>query len=175
MERNKMFKHLHIFDDYGAIGKKYIEDFEKQYNICLPKTYKEFILKHNGGSFYESHFDFINKSGQEDMRCFLFKSFGEPERGKELITDTNLHLQDPNYYGVKGLIGFASTAEGDTVCFDYRDDPKTCEPKIALLVHDEYETDPDGYEHMKVEYIANSFDEFLDMLYEFNDDDIEYE
>ena len=166
-----MFKHLHIFHDYGSIDKWYIDDFEKQYNICLPKTYKELILKHNGGSFDESYFDFINKSGDEDMRCFLFKSFGEPERGRELIADANLHLQDPLYYGVKDLIGFASTAEGDTVCFDYREDLETCEPKIVVLVHDEYETDPDGYEHMKVEPVVDSFDEFLDILYEFKDDE----
>ena len=176
MENSKMFKHLHIFHDYGSIDKKYIEDFEKQYNICLPKTYKEFILRHNGGSFEEDTFDFIKKSGEDGIRSCFFYSFGNEDASKgENIITYNKGIQDPNYYGVKGLIGFASTAEGDTVCFDYRDEPKTCEPKIALLVHDEYETDSDGYEHMKVEYIANSFDEFLDMLYEFNDDDIEYE
>ena len=87
MERSKTFKHLHIFQDDGAINSKYIEDFEKQYGICLPKTYKELILKHNGAYLKESYFDFINKSGEEDMRSFAFKSFGEPERGKELITD----------------------------------------------------------------------------------------
>ncbi len=171
MEKNKMFKHLHLLYDSGSIDEWYIKDFEKQYNICLPKTYKELMLTHNGASFYEGTFNFVNKSGEEDMRSFGFFDFGEPEKGKELITKENLHLQDPNYYGVKGLIGFASTAEGDTVCFDYRDDPVTCEPKIVVLVHDEYETDPDGYEHMKVEPVSESFDAFLDMLYEFQDDE----
>ena len=168
MENSKIFKHLHIYRDCEKVNFDEINKFENTFNVCLPKTYKEFILKFGGGRFNEENFDFINKDGILDSRDAVLFCFKD-------ITKENLHLQDPSYYGVKGLIGFASTAEGDTVCFDYRDNPKTCEPKIALLVHDEYETDSDGYEHMKVEYIANSFDEFLDMLYEFNDDDIEYE
>ena len=161
------------YDD-GKIDEWYIEEFEKKYNICLPKTYKELMLEHNGVRFEEDNFDFINSRGQEDGREFLFDSFGEKEKGKELIYDDQ-HVSNPDYYGVPGLIGFGSTAEGDTVCFDYRDNPKTCEPKVVLLVHDEYDDMPDGTSHMHIEPIANSFDEFLDMLYEFKDEDIEWE
>ena len=164
MEKNKKFQHLHIYRECEKVDAKKIENFEKKYNICLPLTYKEFILKFGGGRFWEENFDFVNKTGQLDGRDAALFCFKELEK-------ENLHLQDPDYYGVKGLIGFASTAEGDTVCFDYREDPKTCDPKVVVLVHDEYETDPDGYEHMKVEPVANSFDEFLDMLYEYKDDE----
>ena len=168
---NKTFKHLHIFQDWGFIDEWYINDFEQKYNICLPKIYKELLLKHNGASLNENYFDFTNKDGEEDMRSFLFKAFGEEERGKELI-DNAQFVSKKDYYGVPNLIGIASTAEGDTLCFDYRDNPKTCEPKVVLLVHDEYETDADGTEHMKVEPIADNFDEFLDMLYEYQDDEV---
>ena len=169
---NKTFKHLHIYRDYGLIDKQYIEDFEKKYNICLPKTYKELMQKYNGAYLVECDFDFINKNGEEDMRSFLFYSFGEEDSKKgENILFYNKGLQNPIYYGVPNLIGIASTAEGDTLCFDYRDNPKSCEPKVVLLVHDEYETDPDGTKHMKVEPIADSFDTFLEMLYEYQDED----
>ena len=171
---SKKWREFSLYFDYGKADPKDIEEFEKKYNICLPKTYKELMLEHNGVNFKEESFDFINSRGQEDMRSFLFYSFGEENDG-ENIEFYNKGLQDPLYYGVPGLIGFGSTAEGDTVCFDYRDDPKTCEPKVVLLVHDEYDDLPDGTSHMHIEPIANSFDEFLDMLYEFKDEDIEWE
>jgi len=171
---SKKWREFSLYFDYGKANPKDIEEFEKKYNICLPKTYKELMLEHNGVNFKEEYFDFINSRGQEDGRAFLFKAFGEKEKGKELIEDAQ-YVSNPDYYGVPGLIGFGSTAEGDTVCFDYRDDPKTCEPKVVLLVHDEYDDLPDGTSHMHIEPIANSFDEFLDMLYEFKDEDIEWE
>jgi hypothetical protein len=167
---NKTFRHLHIYRDYGSIDKQYIEDFEKKYNICLPNTYNELMQKYNGAYLVECDFDFINKNGEEDMRSFLFKAFGKKKPGKELIDDAQF-VSKKDYYGVPNLIGIASTAEGDTLCFDYQDNPNTCEPKVVLLVHDEYETYPDGTVHMKVEPIADSFDEFLDMLYEYQDDE----
>ena len=161
---NKKFKHLHIYRECDKNVDNDIGKFEKKYSICFPNTYRVFLSQYGGGRFIEENFDFINSRGQLDERDAAFFCFSE-------LYHENKHLQDPLYYGVKNLIGFASTAEGDTVCFDYRDNPKTCEPKIVVLVHDEYETDPDGYEHMKVEPVAESFDAFLDMLYEFQDDE----
>lgn len=169
----KKWRSFRIRYDEGKADIWYIKEFEKKYNICFPKTYKELMLEHNGVRFEEDNFDFINKRGQEDGREFLFKSFGEKKRGKELIEDAQF-VSKPDYYGVPGLIGIGSTAEGDTLCFDYRDNPKTCEPKVVLLVHDEYEEDKNGNSHMLIEPIANSFNEFLDMLYEFKDE-FEYE
>jgi len=173
---SKKWRNLRIYRDYGKADPKDIEEFEKKYNICLPKTYKELMLEHNGAKLEESEFDFINSRGQEDGRSFSFDFFGNVNNASDKnINYYNKNIQNPDYYGVPGLIGFGSTAEGDTVCFDYRDDPKTCEPKVVLLVHDEYDELPDGTSHMHIEPIADNFDEFLDMLYEFKDEDIEWE
>jgi len=166
---SKKWRHLIIFHDYGEADPNNIEQFEKKYYVCLPKSYKELMLRYNGGSFEEDQFDFTNKKGQEDGRTIFFKSFREDKDGAELIEDAQF-VSKPDYYGVPGLIGIGSTAEGDTLCFDYRDNPKTSEPKVILLVHDEYE-ETNGVEHMKIEPIANSFNEFLDMLYEYKDEE----
>jgi cell wall assembly regulator SMI1 len=166
---SKKFRHLRIFQDDGEARLEDIERFEKSHNICFPPTYKELMLKHNGAYLKECEFDFINKAGEEDTRAFSFESFGEKERGKELITESQF-VSKPDYYGVPGLISIGSTAEGDAICFDYRDDPKTCEPKVIVLVHDDYE-ETDGYKHRKIEPIADSFDAFLDMLYEYVDEE----
>ena len=173
---SKKWRNLRIYRDYGKANPKDIVEFEKKYNICLPKSYKELMLEHNGVRFEEDFFDFINSKGQEDGRDVNFYPIGQNSNWEKKNMDyANKNIQNPDYYGVPGLIGFGSTAEGDTVCFDYRDDPKTCEPKVILLVHDEYDDLPDGTSHMHIEPIANSFDEFLDMLYEFKDEDIEWE
>ncbi len=163
------FKNLTIFYDNGEIDIWYIEEFERQVGVCLPILYKELMLKHNGVRFKEDNFNFMSKDGDEDNREFLFSSFGEKEEVGEHMGYTQ-YVADPIYYGVPGLVSFASTAEGDTMCFDYREDAKTCEPKIILLIHDAYEN-TNGVDHMKIEYIANTFDDFLDMLYEYKDED----
>ena len=168
---SKKWRNLNLYFDYGQADIKDIEAFEKKYNICLPESFKELMLEHNGVNFIEENFDFVNKRGQEDGRSFMFYSFGEEKEGSESIELYNKGLQDPIYYGVPGLIGIGSTAEGDTLCFDYRDDPKTCEPKVVLLVHDEYEEEPDGTTHMLIEPIADNFDKFLDMLYKYGDEE----
>jgi len=41
----------------------------------------------------------------------------------------------------------------------------------VLLVHDEYEEEPDGSIHRKIEPIADNFDAFLDLLYAYRDDE----
>ena len=166
----KKWRNLSIFHDYGKADIKDIKAFERKYNICLPESYKEYMIEYNGGSFEEDQFSFTNKKGQEDGRTILFKSFGLKVKGRERIEDAQF-VSKPDYYGIPGLIGIGSTAEGDTLCFDYREDPKGCEPKVVLLVHDEYEDEPDGTTHMLIEPIADSFDAFLDMLYEYKDDE----
>jgi len=91
---NSKFKNLGIFDDYGEIDIWYIEEFQRQVNICLPATYKELMLKHNGVSFDESYFNFLSKDGDEDMRCFLFSAFGEKEDVSEHMGYTQ-YVADP--------------------------------------------------------------------------------
>lgn len=147
-----------------------IKYFENNMDICLPVLYKDFRLTFNNTSICQNCFDFQNSLKEEDGRCVKFSNFGFKNNVSEPIEEEQKHLQDPIYYGVPNLIGIGSTAEGDTLCFDYRDDPKTCEPKVVLLVHDEYE-ETNGTTHMKIENIADSFDEFLDMLYEYKDNE----
>ncbi len=164
--RGNKFKHLTIFYDDGVVDSWYIENFEKTINFSLPSTYKELIMKHNGAGFFENEFSFINHKGEKDGRQFVFKSFGEKEDVEESIEEAQIYVSDPKFYGIPNMVAFASTGEGDTLCFDYRNILGNCEPKIALMIHDEYKTNEDGSISKIVEYIADSFDEFLEILYE---------
>ncbi|MEV9615620.1 hypothetical protein [Aliarcobacter butzleri] len=55
------------------------------------------------------------------------------------------------------------------MCFNYRDNPRTDNPKIVLVYHDDYIENEDGTSHMVVNFVANSFEEFIDMLYEYKE------
>lgn len=135
--KDDRFKHLTIFHDYGKVSLWYVEKFERDFNCYLPQTYKELMLNHNGVGFYESDFDFVNSKGEDDSRQLLFKSFGKKENTTESIEDAQLYVSHPDYHGISGMIAFASTGEGDALCFDYREDPETCEPKVILMIHDD--------------------------------------
>ena len=161
---SKKFRGLIVYRACGSVPIKNIIDYEKKIGYCLADTYKNLLNEFGGARFEEEDFDFINKNGNNDGRDVAFFCFEKLAKEQE-------HLNDPDYYGVPDLVAFASTAEGDTMCFDYRNEPNTCEPKIILLVHDEYEEESDGVVHMKVEPIANNFNAFLGMLYKDEDDE----
>ena len=159
------FRHLTVFRDYGDIDKWYIEDFEKRFGYILPDTYKELMLKHNGVRFEEDNF------ALDEERFwtwnFLFDAFGEKELTKgDHIDEAQIGVSHPDYYGIPGLVCIASTGEGDLVCFDYRDELKGNNPKVVVMIHDEYDKHEDGSITNKVTFVANTFDDFLDMLYE---------
>ena len=66
---------------------------------------------------------------------------------------------DDKYKFEDGLIPFGENGSGDMICFDYRKDRTTDNPPIVIWNHDM------GLEH-RVVFIANNFEEFINMLHE---------
>ena len=58
-----------------------------------------------------------------------------------------------------GLIPFGDNGGGDMICFDYRHDKTTNNPPIVIWNHDM------GFDH-RVVFVANNFEEFINMLHE---------
>lgn len=158
-----------VFMDKGSVDIDIINAFEDKIGFCLPKSYKELISQHNQLCLVEDTFDFVNIYGEEDERDVSFFGYGNIKYEK--IEDSNLYMSDPLYYGIPNLVAFARCANGDIICFDYRDDLKTCTPKVVLVYHDDHISKEDGTVQMVVNYVANSFEEFMDMLYEFNEEE----
>ena len=65
---------------------------------------------------------------------------------------------------------FGICANGDHICFDYCYDPKTSEPYVVLMYYDDYVTDKDDNPKKGINFVASSFEEFINMLYEYIDD-----
>ena len=74
---------------------------------------------------------------------------------------------DDEYGYAKKVITFGISANGDYICFDYRKCNEN--PCIILMYHDDFYEDENGDTKMVTSHIADSFDAFLDMLYELSD------
>lgn len=149
---------LNIGYDYGISDIEWINDFEKKYNISFPKSYCDLMLKHNGVRFEQDTFRYFKNNQYWVESNISFLAFGNPI-GTELINDSQ-------YYSEKNLIAFGLNEFGYLICFDYRQDRMTNDPPVVIMYHDEFMTNEHSQEKMVILPIANSFDEFLDMLYE---------
>lgn len=156
---------IDVFSDHGTVSKSAIEGFEKEIGFCFPQEYKILISNHNGLSTVQDSFDFTNQFGETEEGGIRFYGYGGWP--VESIEDS----QDFDIYGHDGIVSFGRRGNGDHICFDYRHDPKTCEPRIVLMLHDEYTEDTEGNaKHLLID-IAPNFEAFIDMLYKYEDDE----
>ncbi len=144
--------------DSGHAREVDIADFERGIDVRLPHVYRNFLMAHDAPRLQCPDFDFIDRcSGALTSRDVAFKGFGSALPRCNRIVDG----QDSDGRWPDHVIVFGDCANGDYVCFDYRRDPATDEPAIAVLHHDY----PDHDGKMLVSPVANSFDEFLGLLY----------
>ena len=128
-----------------------IKQFEREYNVTLPKEYIDFLLKYNGGHPQESNFKITNDEGESlvnkfygigDMKSNLAKVFEvlEGEIPEDFVSIAN----DPG--GNEILLGVSGEYQG----------------KIYFWIHDIEPDDDMG----NMFILADSFSEFFDNLYE---------
>jgi hypothetical protein len=166
---NKLIERIGIYRDNGENDKEIIEWIENEIKYCLPKTYKEIIFLYDGLRPKKNIFDFINIYGEKDDRDISFLSY-QPQDTKYNKDGYYIPMKDFQIskfdYGIQELVTFGDCANGDYICFDYRDNLKTCNPKVVHVYHDDHTENEDGTSSMTVNFVANSFEEFIDMLYE---------
>lgn len=129
----------------------------------FPDSYKKLISSYDQFRLIEDHFNFTNIYGKKDERDISFLGH------KNLTTGQIMGFQDYDTYGYEGIVTFGICANGDHICFDYRHDPETKEPHVILMYHDDYVTDKDGNLKRVINFVAPSFEAFIDMLYEYID------
>ncbi len=161
------FRNLDIRYDMGAVDDAQISNFEKMFKITLPRLYIELIRNHNALRVAQDYFDYYDSYRKEESLCsFGFDGFETEEHLKPSENIYAQYLYDDEIYGYEHVYSFGSTACGDFICFDYRDDPKGDEPKICIVIHDEY--DEETGKHLLFP-VAENFEVFLDMLYDFDE------
>jgi hypothetical protein len=148
--------------DEGEISFDFINQIENKYAVKLPKRYVDFITKHNGACLYARVFNYMdpNRASNEfNSNSIAFDSVEEILIHIENIQSGEEPDWDIKYRFEDGLIPFGDNGGGDLICFDYRKNRDTDNPPIVIWNHDM------GFEH-RVVFIANSFEEFINMLHE---------
>jgi len=170
-------KKLDLFHDYGTIDKQIIIEYAHSLGVHFPMTYIELLSKHNGLYPVQAYVKFVNFQGEEDIKCLSFFGYGyeriEVYDAESLALFQNslgesdaIELSQPDEYSYQNVITIGNTAEGDYICFDYRENPTSSEPSIACMHHDQYVKDEQGNPKMAISKIANNFEEFIEMLHE---------
>ena len=159
----KIMKNLeaaNVLVDYGTIEMELVEKVEKLNGIKLPNEYKQFIIRHNGASLIIHSFDFYDENiGDESSDAITFIEVQEITMFMDGLLRES--MDDPDYFPEK-LIPFGDTGGGDFICFDYRD-YNGSNPPIIIWNHDVYENSK------RISFIANNFEEFINMLHEYRE------
>ena len=162
-----------IYRDNGQISDEEFKAVSASLGVKLPHTYSELIKKHNGAcldkndsfSFFDNKRRFI-----EDTHYFCFVDFLKIRENMDICLEQS--TDDPNNqdrfkfykYFSELLIPFGENGGGDYICFDYRKDPNTDDPPVVFWYHDVAEQED------RTSFIANNFEEFINMLHECEDD-----
>lgn len=123
-------------------SEKLIDEFECKVCYEFPSEFKECVLRYNGGRPEFRGFDTDRNTGRE-MKSFLSFNHNDRETVWKIFEWNQEELS--NRY-----VAFAIDNFGNLICFDANND------KIVFVNH----------EDVSVEFIADSFAEFMDLLYE---------
>lgn len=138
-----------------------LQEREVAWKVRLPEDYKEFIKNENGLIPSKRYFHFGNNEKVIDRFLAILAISGEkPEEVYDIgVVSTQLEgciVFDEDYVGMQ-LIPIAALFGGDFLCLNYIEDSEN--PSICIWYHEEsYELEP------VIEFVANNFTEFLDML-----------
>lgn len=163
----KNLEESNILVDYGKINISQINALEKKRRIKLPNEYCRFIVNHNGASLYVDSFDFYDKVYKRNSsECIAFMKVEKIEKTVEILLNQSTNdeycsdiFKFYKYFNNR-LIPFGDTGGGDLICFDYRQ-CYDCSPPIVLWCHDSCEENWN-----RISFIANNFEEFVNMLHE---------
>ncbi|TYR78593.1 SMI1/KNR4 family protein [Priestia megaterium] len=146
-----------IYGSHDNLSLEQIEIFENENNIKLTEHYINFLLKWNGGKVIPNLFMISNEQGPSVLNVFY--GIGDMY---DNLTDF-IEIMDERL--PVGFIPIGDDPSGNVICLG------TKEPyydKIYFWDHEQEPEDPDDMSNMY--FLANGIDEFLDNLYEDNEE-----
>jgi SMI1/KNR4 family protein len=138
-----------------------LQEREVAWKVQLPEDYKKFIMRKNGFCPSKNLFSLQNRSFLiERFLCVLENTKDNPLGVYDI--DVVVSQLDERLFVHEDILGFelvpiAALFGGDFLCLNYIEDSEN--PSICIWYHEEsYELEP------AIEFVANNFTEFLDML-----------
>ena len=157
-------QNMDLYDSGQKLTKDIIKRFENILGLSLPDDYKEFMMKTNGGTPEEDlAYGFIdvvtNKTNDSDLReLFVFYEDEENDNFDDIMriykSMVNEKLIPPFFFPIGDDSG------GDPLCMNLSQE----EYGSIWFCDHELENSETGF--LAASKIANSFTEFLDLLYE---------
>ena len=144
----------------GKVSRKFILAIENAIKVILPIHYVDFIVRYNEATLVARIFSYqdpnihgINSNALHFSNVKeILQTIKNLKSGEEPDWPIEYRFED-------GLIPFGENGGGDYICFDYRHDKTTDNPPIVIWNHDM------GLKH-RVVFVANNFEEFINMLHE---------
>lgn len=152
-QREMIMKKVDVFADEGKVEISIIEEYEKLLNLTFPEEYKSIISSHNALYPLRSNFGF-EVNGQKKWADVSFFGYGELTSSEDISRFMAMEG------GHQLIIPFGCAANGDYICFDYRENKSI--PRVAIMLHDSF----DGSGSMSVFDVSGSFVDFMDSLIE---------
>lgn len=148
---------------YPIPDEKFIEDLEKYWRVSLPSDYKLFLIENNGAIPLKKVLE-IKKGSYilERFLCVLKETKSNPLGIYDI--DVVMSQLDERIFFHEDTLGYelipiASLFGGDFVCLDYSKRKEN--PEICVWSHENsYELEPN------INFVADNFTEFLEMLHE---------
>jgi hypothetical protein len=159
----------------GTVDISEVREFEKKIGFKFPQSYIDIITKYNEArieNYIETFYFYSNFMGRYDYyslnhflgyntSCSIEWYCGRTLEYYEIEGDDDVEDYVPQKLFPKDIIPFASNPAREKICFDYRHDPKTDNPKIVV-----WHAEEEHGSSSKLSFVATSFDEFLDMLHD---------
>jgi hypothetical protein len=150
---------MEIYRDSGTVDPRALDEFEQLVGFRLPTTYRVLLSAHDALWPEARVFQFIDPStGELINRDVTFYGFGETVFEDEQIGS----MQEHDSWGHDGVVTIGCAANGDYIGFDYRATGGAAEPSVVVMFHDR----ADGDGKMLLSFVAESFDEFIALLYQ---------
>ncbi|OCA84030.1 hypothetical protein A8F94_14940 [Bacillus sp. FJAT-27225] len=143
----------------GPLILDYVRQVERLLTIKFPKEYVASVIAHDGGHPEPNRFDTVRRKGYVMDRLLTLRD--DPVGLLRIYSKIVEGLPH-------GIIPFGYEVTGDLICFDFKNSYET--PSIVLWKHElaPDEEDVGSQEEMRrigLEYISNSYEEFIDSLY----------
>lgn len=141
----------------NPLDEKFLSTIEQYLGSVLPSSYREFILKHNGGEPKEKFFFYKNDPSDGSLIDFFFGFV--PDKHQNIL----LYLRNYSERIPPNMLPIASDPGGNLVCLSLKGPDRG---KVYFWDH-EMEADTDQGEvpdYSNLTLIADSFDDFIKNL-----------
>jgi cell wall assembly regulator SMI1 len=137
----------YLWDEPRPMEQGELEAVEAEWGVRLPEDYKRTAALHQGMTPDPCVF---NVGRGTTVFCTLLTASRHEGKESYSIQDAYAVIRP---HVPPGIYPFALTSGGEDICFDYRESPD--QPRIALVTTE-----------MSIHTVANSFQEFMDRLYD---------